>query len=97
MFFMSGCVSLFGHSTTYQKEVAAMNNDKEDQVFNALVQLNVASQILSLLRGEVELLLTQEADKMTKERSARVKHWLRRLHDAVTAIENDINQAYDDA
>jgi len=74
-----------------------MNNVKEDQVFNALVQLNVASQIVSLLRGEVEVLLTQETDKITKERSARVKHWLQRLRDAVAAIENDINQAYDDA
>ena len=97
MFFRSGCVRVFGHPTTYQKEVAAMNNVKEDQVFNALVQLKVASQIVSLLRGEVEVLLTQEPDKMAKERSARVKHWLRRLRDAVTAIENDINQAYDDA
>ncbi len=74
-----------------------MNNVKEDQVFNALVQLKVASQIVSLLHGEVEVLLTQEPDKMAKERSARVKHWLQRLRDAVTAIENDINQAYDDA
>jgi len=74
-----------------------MNNVKEDQVFNALVQLNVASQIVSLLRGEVEVLLTQETDKIAKERSARVKHWLQRLCDAVTAIENDIDQAYDDA
>lgn len=98
MSFRSGCVRLFGHSTADQKEVAAMNNVKEDQVlFNALVQLKVASQIVSLLRGEVEVLLTQEPDKMAKERSARVKHWLRRLRDAVTAIENDINQAYDDA
>ncbi len=97
MSFRSGCVRLFGHSTTDQKEVAAMNNVKEDQVFNALVQLKVASQIVSLLHGEVEMLLAQEPDKTAKERSARVKHWLRRLRDAVTAIENDINQAYDDA
>ncbi len=97
MSFRSGCVRLFGHSTTDQKEVAAMNNVKEDQVFNALVQLKVASQIVSLLHGEVELLLTQEPDKMAKERSARVKHWLQRLRDAVTALENDIYQAYDDA
>jgi hypothetical protein len=93
MFFRSGCVRLFGHFTTYQKEVVAMNNVQEDQVFNALVQLNVASQIVSLLRGEVELLLTQDADKMTKERSARIKHWLQRLDDAVTVIENEITQA----
>lgn len=97
MSFRSGCVRLFGHSTTDQKEVAAMNNVKEDQVFNALVQLEVASQIVSLLRGEVEVLLTQEPEKLAKERSARVKHWLRRLRDAVTTIENDINQAYGDA
>ena len=97
MSFRSGCVRLFGHSTTDQKEVAAMNTVKEDQVFNALVQLRVASQIVSLLHGELEVLLTQEPDKMAKERSARVKHWLQRLRDAVTAIENDINQAYDDA
>jgi len=43
-----------------------MNNVKEDQVFNALVQLNVASQIVSLLRGEVEVLLTKETDKIAK-------------------------------
>ena len=61
------------------------------------MQLKVASQIVSLLRGEVEVLLAQEPDKMAKERSARVKHWLQRLRDAVTAIEDDINQAYDDA
>ena len=97
MSFRSGCVRLFGHSKTDQKEVAAMNTVKEDQAFNALVQLRVASQIVSLLRGELEVLLTQEPDKMTKERSARVKHWLQRLREAVTAIENDINQAYDDA
>ena len=56
-----------------------------------------SAQIVSLLRGEVEVLLTQEADKLTKVRSARVKHWLQRLREAVTAIEDDINQAYDDA
>ncbi len=73
-----------------------MNNVKEDQVlYNALVQLRVASQIVSLLCGEVEVLLTQEPDEVAEERSARVKHWLQRLRDAVTAIENDINQAWD--
>ena len=61
MSFRHGCVRLFGHSTTDQKEVAAMNNVKEDQVFNALEQLKVASQIVSLLRGEVEVSLSSDS------------------------------------
>ncbi len=75
-----------------------MDNVKEDRVFNALVQAQVASQIASFLRGEVELLLTQQDDKTAKERSARVKYWLQRLREAAAAIENGIDaRASDDA